>query len=84
MGIIIGGTVTAVTFINRGFRHLDKRVTEKSVGATAVMGLMEADLSVRKDFEELKSDQQDLHKTVDKLELHYDAVVARAMEILTR
>lgn len=83
IGIIVGGTITAVKTVNGFFSYLNKRVAEKSVGATAVMNLMEADRLVRKDMEEIKDEQKDQREIVNRLASHYDTVVAQAIKILT-
>jgi hypothetical protein len=62
------------------FKKIDAQ--EKSVGAKAILELMNANKLVKDDMDQIKKDHKDLKGVVDRLEDHYDKVVLKALELL--
>lgn len=84
LSIIAGATLGFVNFTNKLFEFLKKRVAEKSVGATAIISLMDADKRIREDFEKLKEDHLELTDDIHKVQMDYNIIISRTLEFLSK
>lgn len=82
LSIIAGATIGFVNFTNKLFEFLKKRVAEKSVGATAVVALIEADKTIREDFEKLKEEHEEMRDDIHKVQMDYNIIITRALAII--
>lgn len=82
LGIIAGAVIGFVNFTNKLFEFLKKKAAERSVGATAIMGLIDADKAIREDFEKLKKDHIEITDDIHKVQMDYQIIITRALEFL--
>lgn len=84
LSIIAGATIGVVNFTNKLFKYLEKKAAEKSIGASAVLALIEADKTLRDDFEKLKEDHEDMRDDIHKVQMDYSIIISRALAIMKR
>lgn len=84
LGIIAGAIIGSVNFTNKLFRYLEKKVEERSVGAAAILALIEADKQIRDDFEKLKANHLELTDDIHKVQMDYNIIISRTLDFLSK
>ncbi len=75
---VIAGSVVAIW---RFFDYMTVRVKEKSVGATAIAKLFEADIKIKEDLEKLRDLTEEQKEALEKVARDYREIMQEILEL---
>jgi uncharacterized membrane protein (DUF106 family) len=78
---LLGGLALLIFGCLAGLRIVMK---EKSIGATKMLELMEADKKMQKDIDELKEKDEKKDELIERLDRHYNEIITKFMDFLKK